>query len=426
MNRNALRTAVGAMLAVTVAVGLLANCGAPSSQAPTLPAPTFWPTKTPGVEPTPLATAAPRHSPTATALVTPHPISQATGGQDPTPTPPPIEIDADDTRPPTPEPPEPPPYKGVPAATGNTGVNIYDYQGDHPNNIKITLPPNTPVQVLYSVQRDYDQDGKPEITYMVILYQDTDGVMRKGWINQPAQGPKRIILSNPEASLPPLPTGADLKQLNNETQFSALPAPRPGHQIADGQGRKINLLGEAWTPQEINLLKTRLNWIKANDPVLYAKLFAGFSAIEKGTQNTVLKDVGVCTGAVCAGIANDGSIAMTTPDVTRLLEWGNEQSSNLWFHETIWHEMARRFSHTGDPSYLKFGGIPGNQDKKSNQLAAALGWLAIDKMEKRYGVTSDSIKLKSHQLKSIGLPAGTDLSFLINDPGIQASGILGQ
>ncbi len=355
MNRNALRTAVGAMLAVTVAVGLLANCGAPSSQAPTLPAPTVWLTETPGVEPTRwltetpsvtatlLATAAPRPSPTATALATPHPISQATGGQNPTPTPPPIEIDAEDTRPPTPEPPEPPPYQGVPAATGNTGVNVYDYQGDHPNNIKITLSPNTPVQVLYSVQRDYDQDGKPEITYMVILYQDTDGAKRKGWINQPAQGPKRIVLSNPEASLQPLPIGAELKQLNNETQFSALPTPRPGHQIADGQGRKIDLLGEAWTAQEINLLKTRLDWVKANDPVLYAKLFAGFSAIAKGSSPPkVFKDEGICTGQACTDIASDGSIAMVTPDVGRFLNWGDNLSSSLLFHETLWHELARK------------------------------------------------------------------------------------
>jgi len=92
----------------------------------------------------------------------------------------------------------------------------------------------------------------------------------------------------------------------------------------------------------------------------------------------------------------------------------------------LWHEFARRYYLTNDPSYRDFQGIPKSNAEKFNQLASALGWLAIDKMEKRYGVTSDSIKLKNYQLRYVGLPDGTDLSHLINDPGIRASGILGQ
>ncbi|MBX7235330.1 MAG: hypothetical protein K1X65_13180 [Caldilineales bacterium] len=420
MNRNALRTAVGAMLAVTVAVGLLANCGAPSSQAPTLPAPTVWLTETPGVEPTRwltetpsvtatlLATAAPRPSPTATALATPHPITQATGGQNPTPTPPPVEIDAEDTRPPTPE---PPPYAGVPATVGK-GVIVYQSMWADDAGKKLTLPENAQVQVLYTDSNEYDSIHD----WYLISYTDTDGKTRVGYI------PKNRIRNVTSVK----PITAAQSNLTKQAELRALPAPRPGHQIADDQGHTINLLGEAWTPQEINLLKTRLEWIKANDPVLYAKLFAGFSVIEKGTQNTVLKDVGVCTGEACTGIAKDGSIAMVAPDVERFLNWGDTLSSSLSFHDMLWHEFARRYYLTNDPSYRDFQGIPKSNAEKFNQLASALGWLAIDKMEKRYGVTSDSIKLKNYQLRYVGLPDGTDLSHLINDPGIRASGILGQ
>jgi hypothetical protein len=94
MNRTVLRTTVGAMLAATVAAGLLANCGAPTSQAPTLPAPTLWLTETPTATPPLQATVTPLPGPTATDLVTPTPVAEAVGGQEPaTPTPPPPPVE---------------------------------------------------------------------------------------------------------------------------------------------------------------------------------------------------------------------------------------------------------------------------------------------------------------------------------------------
>jgi hypothetical protein len=117
---------------------------------------------------------------------------------------------------------------------------------------------------------------------------------------------------------------------------------------------------------------------------------------------------------------------MSIPSVNKLLIWGDENSSNALFVQNAWHEVARTLFINEDTAYQTFEGIKTSNAKKADQFAAALGWFGVDRYEKRFGVTADTQTLKNHQLRYIGLADGTDLSFLRADPGIQASGILGE
>jgi len=119
---------------------------------------------------------------------------------------------------------------------------------------------------------------------------------------------------------------------------------------------------------------------------------------------------------------------MAIPDPIVLL---NNDSQHEYFSkvltlEVFAHEWARYLKESGSEAYKLFlpeqagvSPIPGSKMAPQHQWAAAFGWLMVDQVEERDGISQDTQNLKNAELWHLGLPPGTDLSFLYDTPAIQ-------
>jgi hypothetical protein len=225
--------------------------------------------------------------------------------------------------------------------------------------------------------------------------------------------------------LPPTPTAT----------VEPLPTPRPDHIVKENGGtRQITLLGQEWTKNEIDLANQRLDWLKQNDQALYTRLFE-FGAFKKGNDPLPGFSAGICTGNICTAQANNGMFVITFPSPTNSFTWGQTDNlqSSVYFDSGGWHEYGRLLKQQNANAYQIFVGVTGSIAPKNDQFSAALGWLAAEKMEKKYGSMWATIVRKNGELKFLGLlpveadgykDHGIDLSYLYTDPGILLTGIV--
>ena len=191
----------------------------------------------------------------------------------------------------------------------------------------------------------------------------------------------------------------------------------------EGADGIIKLVGDQWTIEEINILNSRIQWIHDNDPELYKHLFE-ISYFKKGGKATSWFKFDCTQGAACVEPATDGKIAIAMEDPKYTMVWGNEMQSNMRTDATFWHEYGGVLYKGADQTiFLKFGGIEGATGPRIDQMRAALGWLAADRMEKKFGKNGATITIKKGETDYMGLPPDTDLSDLYDDPGIALLGL---
>jgi hypothetical protein len=236
---------------------------------------------------------------------------------------------------------------------------------------------------------------------------------------------------------PPTPTTMPIETPRPPTPTATvepLPTPPLDHIVKeDGGTRQITLLGQEWTKNEIDLANQRLTWVQQNDPDLYTRLFE-FGAFKKGNDPLPGFSAGICTGNICTAQANNGMFVITFPSPTNSFTWGqtDDLQSSVYFDSGGWHEYGRLLKQQSANAYQAFVGVTGSTAPRNDQFAAVLGWLAAEKMEKKYGQMWATIVRKNGELKFLGLlPAeadgykdhGIDLSYLYTDPGILLTGM---
>jgi hypothetical protein len=243
---------------------------------------------------------------------------------------------------------------------------------------------------------------------------------------RPTETPTAVatVIPPTKTPLPPKPTAT----------VEPLPTPRPNHIVKESGGtRQITLLGQEWTKNEIDLANQRLTWVQQNDPTLYTRLFE-FGAFRKGNEPMSGFPVGICTGNICTTQSYNGSFVMTFPSPTNSFTWGQNDNlqSSIHFDSAGWHEYGRLLSLQSANAYQAFNGVLGSTATRFDQFATALGWLAAEKMEKKYGQMWATIVRKNGELKYLGLlptdadpykDYGIDLSYLYTDPGILLTGM---